>query len=314
MKKILIILLVLSIALVSCKKEHNVPSAKHEENSAEKYPVSFAVAPFDVQTGTLSVHSAAKKTSALKDNFKYLYYYVTKQSDSIHVIKTIKQQSTDQDFGRINDTLAAGKYNIFIVGAARPDVEVFTGTHDFYYPGLLLGYEGQDGHRPPTSIGDNFYKKLPITVSQLSFQDVKLDRIVGKVNIKITDPIPAGVSKIVVDFNSVPDVFDMYTGKQAIINEGTGLTVTQTYVVKSGDVGKTGLTIGDYFWEGSLWVLVKYYDANGVEIDQKIPTGNWDLKANTVVTFSGKLFSISTGFNVGVNSNWGEQIDQPFEF
>jgi hypothetical protein len=314
MKKILIILLGLSASLISCKKEHSVPSAKHEENSAEKYPVSFAVAPFDVQTGTLSVQSAAKKTSTLKDNFKYLYYYVTKQSDSLHVIKTIKQQSTDPDFGRVIDTLAAGKYNIFIVGAARPDVDVFTGTHEFYYPGLLLGYVDQDGHRPPNSIGDNFYKKIPITVSKFSSQDVKLNRIVGKVNVKITDAIPSGVSKIVVHFNSVPDVFDMYTGKQAIINEGTGLTITQTYVVKPGDIGKTGLTIGDYFWEGSLWVDISYYDVNGNQVDQKIPTGNWDLKANTVVTFSGKLFILSTGFNVGVNSDWGPQINQPFEF
>lgn len=313
MKKILIILLVLSVGLVSCKKEHSTPSAKHEENSTEKYPVSFSVAPFDVQVGTLSVNSTAKKTSALKDNFKYLYYYVTKQSDSLHVIKTIKQQSTDQDFGRIVDTLAAGKYNIFIIGAARSDVEVFTGTHEYFYPGLLLGYEGQSG-RPITSIGDNFYKKIPITVSKLTSQDVKLDRIVGKVKVKITDAIPAGVSKIVVDFNAVPQVLDLYTGKEAIINQGTGLTVSQTYIVKPEDIGKTGLTIGDYFWEGSLWVMVSYYDVNGVQVDQKIPTGNWDLKANTVVTFSGKLFNISTVFNVGVNSDWGAQIDQPFEF
>ncbi|MDR6945089.1 hypothetical protein [Mucilaginibacter pocheonensis] len=314
MKKILTILLGLSAGLISCKKEHIATSAKHEESSAQKYPVSFAVAPFDVQTGTLSLHSTAKKTSALKDNFKYLYYYVTKQSDSLHVIKTIKQKSTDEGFGRINDTLAAGKYNIFIFGAARSDVEVFTGTEDFYYPGLLLAYEGYNGHRPPNSIGDNFLKKISITVGKMTNQDVKLDRIVGKINVKITDPIPSGVSKIVVNFNSVPDVLDLYTGEEAITNSIGGETVTQTYIVKPEDVGKTGLTMGDYFWAGGLWIDLSYYDLNGNQVDQKIPTGSWLVEANKAVTFSGKLFSISTGFSVGVNSGWESETDQPFEF
>ena len=314
MKKILIILLGLSAGLISCKKENRIPSAKHEENSAEKYAVSFAVAPFDVQTGTLSVQSAAKKTSALKDNFKYLYYYVTKQSDSLNVIKTIKQQSTDPNFGRVTDTLPAGKYNIFIIGAARSDVLVFTGNETLYFPGLFLAYEGQNFHRPPNSIGDNFYKKIPITVSKYSNQDVKLDRIVGRVNVKFTDAIPPGVSKIVVNFNSVPDILDLYTGVEAVTNSVGGETVTQTYIVKPGDVGKTGLTMGDYFWEGGLWIDVTYYDLNGNEVDRKVPTGSWVIEENTIVTFSGKLFNLSTGFNVGVNSDWGPQINQPFEF
>jgi hypothetical protein len=313
MKKILIILLGLFAGLISCKKEHSAPSAKHEENSAEKYPVSFAVAPFDVQTGTLSVQSAAKKTSALKDNFKYLYYYVTKQSDSLKIIKTIKQKSTDANFGMVTDTLRAGKYNIFIIGAARSDVLVFTGNETLYFPGLFLAYEGQNFHRPSTSIGDNFYKKIKVTVSKQSNQDVKLDRVVGRVNVKITDAIPAGVSKIVVNFNAVPDILDLYTGVEAVTNYNNS-DVTITYNVKPGDVGKKGLTIGDYFWGGYLWIDVNYYDSNGNLVDRKVPTGSWGVEPNTVVTFSGKLFNISTVFNIGVNSDWGPQINQPFEF
>jgi hypothetical protein len=312
MKKIIIILLSLSAGLLSCKKENKAPSADPDETSGKKYPVSFTVSPFDVQTGTLSVQSTAKKTMALSDNFKYLYYYVTKKSDSLKVIKTIKQKYTDEGFGRIYDSLLPGKYNIFIFGAARPDVDVFTGNETFYYPGLLLAYGGT-AHRPSNSIGDNFLKKIPITVSKFSEQEVKLDRIVGKVNVKFTDAIPAGVSKIVVNFNAVPDVLDLYTGQEAITNDSDE-TVTITYNVKPGDVGKTGLTIGDYFWAGGLWIDVTYYDLKGNEVDRKVPTGSWVLKANTITTFSGKLFSVSTGFNVGVNNAWGPETNLPFEF
>jgi hypothetical protein len=313
MKKYLTLAIALSLALASCRKNNNSKPVKVDELNFLKYPVSFGVAPFEVQTGTLSTQSLGKKTQALKDNFKYLYYYVAKQSDSINIIKTIKQKSTDVDFGMVNDTLPAGKYNIFIIGAARNDLYAFTADENFgMFHTLLVAYEGKNFPRPSTSIGDNFYKKLQITVSKPNTALVKLDRIVGKVNVKILDAIPAGVSKIVVSFIDVPEYFDLYTGVGAASRSNT--TISVSYKVKAADVGKKNLIIGDYFWAGGLWVELSYYDTNGNLIDQKIPTGGYNLEANSIVTFSGKLFSKPTSFNVDVNSDWSKELNYPFEF
>ncbi|MXV52849.1 hypothetical protein GS399_17895 [Pedobacter sp. HMF7647] len=322
MKKILSLLVVCVMIAAACKKDSGKLENKPDGTATgQKFPVSFKVSEFSSNVSPFPAQGNHKgqKVSGLSDQIKYLYYYVAKESDSLTMLKSIKQvystnpDSPDNyDFGFLQDTLPAGKYQIYIIGSNRPDADVYFIKEEQIYtpPGVYLDFTNWD---ETNDIGDNFYKKLHLTVTQASPNEVKLDRLVGKVNVKALDAIPQGISKVKVCFGTGSFLFDLGSGN-GIYHSGSIPFRTIEYLIKPEDIGKKDLTLSTYFWEAGVSVNLYIYNAAGEEIDHKFVSNGVSLKKNTMVTFSGKFFSLGQGFRVTLNDQWGPETNQGFEY
>ncbi|MXV52848.1 hypothetical protein GS399_17890 [Pedobacter sp. HMF7647] len=317
MKKILSLLVVCAMIAAACKKDSGKLENKPDETATvKKFPVSFKLSGFTSDVGTFPAQGVRKgqTVSDLSDDIKYLYCYVSKDNDSLKLFNMVKQSySSDPDnFGLLLDTLPAGKYQVYLIGSNRSDVDVafIEGEDPYLRPGVYLDFT----KRPVTEdMGDNFYKKIYLTVNEAAVTNVTLNRFVGKVNVKALDAIPEGVSKVKVNFSTNEYSYNLNSGKGVNYPGGSQPVRTIEYIIKPEDVGKKDLTLSFYYWDGGGIELYTYNSA-GDEIEEKFVSTGFKLAKNSIVTFSGKFFSIDQAFNINVNNQWGPETNQGFEY
>ncbi|MFA6087089.1 hypothetical protein [Mucilaginibacter sp.] len=311
MKKYLLLIMTVAIIFFSCKKE-NADKIVTDNPTLSKtlYPVVFN---FSVlQTNGVKTNSLS--TLALKDQIKYLHYFVfSGPFEPINELKPFKQKtqkSTDQNFGNITDSLPAGQYSIFFVGAqalGNVSMERKIAT-DLY--GVPIFYYNN------SSIYDTFNKRLDLIVSAPVNQAVELTRITTKITIKLTDQMPANAATIKVSFEDFP------VGADLLLNIGNHRphsdidpypTATFSFPVNDDDKGKTGFTLSTLVWPHFYpTISIDCIGLNGEliahkELSRAIP----QLNANTNYIFSGKLFSQSA-FSITINDEWNAPVNVPF--
>jgi hypothetical protein len=321
MKNKLLILTTLCALLFSCKKSSvNVDSPGPVTDSAAMQSVSFNLSGFSGGTEPLS---STQKTvnaiavSALKDQVKYLYYfaYAVDVNTAITLKKKIVQKSTDAGFGTIKDVLPSGKYKIYFFGGqAEGDAKLVnknTGAGPlepiFYYKDSV--------------IHESFWKKMDLVVNSTKDTSVVLTRAVSKITVKLTDAIPQEAATIKMHITDFPIGYDLDLGNgepRGRYSDEYYPTKTFTYVLNSGDKGKTNYTISEFVWPFAFAdITIDSYNGAGALISSKKLPKNFNdvlinVKRNTNYIFTGKLYQSTNTFTVSADTTWNAPITKPF--
>jgi hypothetical protein len=184
MKKLIYILLIAPFLLFSCKKERGF-SAK--QPASKKYAITVNVANFTQKQGTFalrkgSAHLASTDTITNLNGYIDEVAYVVVDTN-FAVIKTIRQDSTMANLGTITDSLAAGRYYIYVV-AGKKGLRL-TAPTDAYDYGANAWQDTFWGGIINLIVGDHNLSKTVI-----------LTRAVGKLELQVTDNIPANADSL----------------------------------------------------------------------------------------------------------------------
>ncbi len=292
MKKAVFLLGMMTIIFFSCKKEHSTSTPP-----GKKYRVTFNVANFTSRQSNLAVKHGA---SSLADTVNasagigILYYAVYTGGIGVHG-RILKQDSSMADFGTVIDSLPAGQYQVVFVGGKNGLIETYTGrtaADNFSYPG--------------NKWQDTFWDEFVITIGSGNIsQNVTLKRVVGKLELDITDNIPANADSLVITVDPEATNF---------VNDGgmpspPGGTVTYSEKIPAGAIGHSNFTmdriIGNTAVTATVTITCK---DSGNQTIATATASNVTIQANTKTILSGNLFSTSPAsqhFTIKADTAWG---------
>ena len=299
MKKSLLIAALAVSLFSSCKREHSAT-----DPSGKKYKVSFNVTNFVQKQAAFALrHHASNLASSdtLTDLSTYLdvLYYIVYGSDGHAVRMPLMQDSTDcSSMGMITDSLPAGTYQIAII-AGKQGLVInnygFTASANFGYGGYFWQ--------------DTFWDEFTITVGSSNInQDVTLKRVVGKLEVKILDNMPASADSLSVTIN--PEILSKQVDGGT--NNGSTPTASSTFTVAipASAKGLPNFTldrlVGDTQDINTVTITCK--DA-GNNILGTATVNNVVFTNNVKTILSGNLFGASGGansqsFTVKVDTAW----------
>jgi hypothetical protein len=285
MKKLIVALMLTGI-LFSCKKEH-VPA-----DEQVKKPVTIRVPDFTTSREDLRVNT----DSSLAGITDLYYFSYTSAGAKVH---QMHQDTTDPDFGTFVDSLVPGNYQIVVMASQKPLMINTTapnfGSH-YVDPGMAS----------PTTwhpYKDFFYKDQAITVpatGNTGVLDLNLDRHVGKVQVNILDALPANHvngSISVTFFDPVAEV-NIYSGYARDKSWGKSMNMTRVNQHRFEDF-MFGI-------DDSFELRIDYKDQyTGAPLQKVVP--NIIILPNQRTIVQGNLYSggPNAGFQVKVNQSWG---------
>lgn len=146
-----------------------------------------------------------KKTeNKLKDHISKLRYFVMQPYGNVGgelaLVKQIEQDydSDPEKFGKTSFDLENGEYTVFVIGEERNEMKGYS-AFNYAAPRVFLSF----GYGEIGPIGDIFMSRQKIVVNNGDITaDFILNRIVGQLEVKITDAIPAGITHIDVMVNN----------------------------------------------------------------------------------------------------------------
>jgi hypothetical protein len=285
MKKALLLAVLVSVYLFSCKKDNKSPSGT-------KYKVKFNVSGFSQQivdvasknkqlTG-FNADQAAPTTYAID----VLHYYAYDSSNKL--VTSINQDSTFSSFGTIDDSLLPGTYSIVIAGS-KAGVVYNPGTN--YLAGNIGGY---------VPWHDTFFQEFSLTVgTQPINQNVTLKRIVGKLSVLITDKLPATASTLSITVN---EAYSYYFSVQA---PSSLYQYTFTNTIPASAIGTANYKQSIIMMNtlSPFTAVIACADATGKVLAQST-IANVSLQQNTETILSGALFGSNVGFGLTLNQVW----------
>jgi len=297
MKKVLPVLSLILLLFAACKKSDN-SEAEPKEEDKPKYDVSFTVADFAQTVGTLSTGNS-KATTAVGDTLKnyvnYLYYRIYNSAGVL--VNSVDQEGSLSTFGTITDKLPSGAYNVLFTA----------GKYNLFIPGAQTIFSNASfGPTYGTPWNDTFVKHVQLTVGSTAIaQSVRLDRVIGGLEVVLQDAIPSNVAKVSVVFQSDVDY---------IYSTGTGTfsskPITRDFSIAASDIGQKNKKFLSYIGNtvSASSVIIRAYDsANGLLAEKTV--SNVRCYKNQKTTLTGTLFpatsSASLGFTVTVNPTWG---------
>lgn len=286
MKKFLLCALFFS-CILSCKKDHKNVALPSANSNKKTYKVHFNILADQSKTS----NSVKKSTNSLATSAitniggitNTLLYFVYNSQGNL--ITQLRQDSSTTNYGQISDTFSTGTYTIAIIAGENGPVN-YSATGKYFQTG---------GH-------DTFFKKFTITVTDDAItQDVNLERIVGQLQVKILDAIPANVTSLQFTFNdtrfsiasSSPDANNTYP----LIIGG---------ILPDSVKGTTNYSLTSYVANttASFPVVITAYDASNKVIGTA-QVNDVSCLPNTRTVLSGNLFSGSSeGFTVTFNEVW----------
>jgi len=297
MKKVLPVLSLILLLFAACKKSDN-SEAEPKEEEKPKYDVSFTVADFAQTVGTLSTGNS-KATTAVGDtlkNYVNLLYYRIYNSAGV-LVNSAEQEGALSTFGTVTDKLPSGIYNVFFAA----------GKYSLYVSGAQNNLSNAVfGPTIGASWNDTFVKQFQLTVGSTPItQAVRLDRVIGGLEVVLQDAIPANAAKVSVVFQN--DVDFIYANGTGILGPKS---MTKDFPIFASDIGQKNKKflafIGNTLSASS--VIIRAYDsANGLITEKTV--SNVRCYKNQKTTLTGTLFpatsSASLGFTVTVNPTWG---------
>lgn len=308
----------------SCKKENK----SQPESPAKKYNVRFDVSGFAQEisgSGTAKkVNDTGTPLSGQIDVLTYNVLGLNKNKVYYDLVSVITQNSTDPQFGVINDNLPAGKYQVIVFGGKTGLKAVHYSTYSAKYYSVgpyKFFYPGDNPDAPPSALywNDTFYKSLEITVSDTSANHaINLERIVGKLEITFTDVMPANAKTITYSYGAEYPIFDFQNGKPqqiygAILYPNSSdfragmVDMVKTVSVPDSAKGQTGFNLSNFIMNtgGYLTVNINCYDADSKLISTR-KIENVPVEKNKITKLTGKLFDVNANFGIDVNDNWDE--------
>jgi hypothetical protein len=226
MKKILFVAFIIPLFFLSCKKDQS----GLKNYSTKKYPVVFNVTNFVQKQGSFALrhsgHTLASSDTVtnLSSYLDVLYYVVL--DDHNNPVKEKYQDSTMANMGTITDSLPPGNYTIGIA-AGKKGMQA-TATFGI---GSFFDY-GNDPWQ------DTFFTSFPLTVSTAPIsQNVTLNRVVGKLEVQITDTIPPTADSLIVSIDGDAVNKGFLDGTQ-----GNHRTTTFHVAIPASAKGQTNVT------------------------------------------------------------------------
>ncbi|HZX58674.1 MAG TPA: hypothetical protein VFE54_08110, partial [Mucilaginibacter sp.] len=277
MKKAVFLLAMVTIIFFSCKKDHftSTPAAK-------KYRVAFNVANFTSRQSNLAIRHGARSladTVNASGAIDILYYAVYSGGIGVHGVIT-KQDSSMANFGTVIDSLPAGQYQVVFIGGKKGLIDTYTGRT-----------AADNFHYGSTKWQDTFWDEFVMTVGNGNIsQDVTLKRVVGKLELDITDNIPANADSLVITVDPEATNF---------MNDGgmpspPGGTVTYSEKIPAGAIGHSNFTmdriIGNIAVPATVTIICK---DSGNQTIASATASNVTIQANTKTVLSGNLFATS---------------------
>ena len=218
-----------------------------------------------------------------------LAYFVFPETGD-KALKYRQYKHTDEDFGIIYDTLAVGTYRIAFLAHSSPKL-TFTQSGQAYF----------------NKISDSFYTMKTITVAtgKESRHDVTLDRIVGRIEFKATDEVPANMKQFDMEIINYTTGINVLTGKGIVSSEAYKLS----YLFPEEDKGKDNTSFSFYtFIPGTAQTTgVTIKAVNNDESVNRAHTIEVTPIANKTIRYTGKLYTFSEAndrFEIAVNSQW----------
>lgn len=284
MKKILLALSFCALSFTSCKKDKDGP----------KTDVTFQFSDFNWEVGAIGKTSSRTHDvgdsvgDTLKNYAKYFYY---RAYNSSGVLVSQKTQTSDApDFGVITDVLDPGTYTVVFTASNRPlGFSRYGLTSDHFY-------DMQNGYWD-----DTFFQKKTVTVgTEPITHSVKLERIVGALEVTLLDEIPQNASKIVITAEHEQGVYELNSGKRA----ATG-TKTKEFILTAADKGQANRKFLMHILNitRGLRITITSYNSQNAVLNTKV-IDNVSFYQNRKTMLRGNLSSAST-FVVTVDPVWG---------
>jgi hypothetical protein len=294
MKKLLLLSASCLMLLSACKKDNNTKTEQPKPEE-KKYDVTFKVDGFIQAVTDFTI--PAKKTTDLGDTLKNYadnFVYRIFNADGVYV-NGVNQKVSDVAFGTVSDKLPSGTYTVWFAAAK----------------GYLFGSDptvvySKSYFSPSGTWGDTFAKSLQLTVGNTAVtQSVRLDRVVGGLEVTLEDAIPTGTAKISISYKN--DSYEYYLN--TALNVNAGQTHTKDFALAASDIGQKNkkflMHVGNT--KSASSVLIRAYDANGGLLAERT-IDNVQCYKNTKTLLTGSLFSASSGasaaFSVVVNPTW----------
>jgi len=300
MKKYLFFIM-LSCIYFSCSKDNkSTPPPTKTTTSGKTYTVNFnisAVGASTLNTNGIKQTNSIKQTDSIIPVSEFtntLEYWVYNSSGAL--ITKIFQSPGTSNYGQISDTFSAGTYNVVIIAQNN-----LSGQQTI--PQLPAPATYSTGTFK-TSGEDTFFKTFSLTVTDTTVtQNVTLNRIVGQLQVVVTDSIPANTVSV---FSSLND---------NTVSISTGLPTTTTYPIDLDIfpgivIGETNYTMTGYVANTTspFTVYITAENGSGVTfVNDTVP--NITCQANTRTILSGNLFASAypgVGFTVTFNNTWDD--------
>ncbi|MGN8069187.1 hypothetical protein [Mucilaginibacter sp. SG564] len=282
MKRALICFTLISIALLSCKKDHHTQTT---EPTGKLYPVSFNISSFS-QVNVPDNQNSKIKINAVDPSATSIVKLVYKLFDSNNVLKkTVFIKKGAPNFGTFTDSIPAGSYKA-----------VFLGLKDSAnYIGTYAGDPTRFSYYYATGIAfpETFYSNASFTVGNAPVQQsIVLQRLNSEVLVIIKDAIPPKTASITIDItgNFVCSYLD---GKSS----GSISAGIATVAITSSNIGTTNFQLGPrsvFNNTTPVTVSITAKAADGTIMVQKT-IGNVTLQPNTRTILTGNVFTNSAG-------------------
>lgn len=205
----------------------------------------------------------------------------------------LHQTSTDADFGEPQMVLDYGQHTLYFVCSRGKMPTLSTAEHSVTWG----------------TVSDTFYKALTldVTAGTGGAQTVALKRVATKLNIVVSDAIPAGTESAVITPSTWYYALDYLTGT------ATG-SQTSDIEIKLGEsfAGRENLSLSVFGLSGTdEWttdVTIKAIDADNDILGQAV-IRNAPFKANRTTKYTGKLFSGDGTFSITLDSDWDSEYN-----
>jgi hypothetical protein len=300
MKKAVFLLAMATMIFFSCKKDHSKSGP-----AGKKYPVTFNVTNFMSKQGNFAIRHGANSladTVNASGALDILYYAVYNSGIGVHGVIT-KQDSSMANFGTVTDSLPPGQYQVVFIGGKKGLIDTYSGrtaADNFSYPG--------------NKWQDTFWDEFDITIGNDGIsQNVTLKRIVGKLELDITDNIPANADSLVIKVD--PEATSLMNDGGQPMGPPFG-TVTYSEKIPAGAIGHANFTmdriIGNAVTPFTVTITCK---DSGNQTIASATASNVTVQANTKTVLSGNLFATSPAsqhFTIKADTTWGASTNYSF--
>ncbi len=298
--KTLLCTLAICVALTSaCKK------SQHATPESPKTQTTFTVADFSQTVVPMgkSGSSISDIGDTLKNYADYLIYRVYNSSGTL--VSSKDQTSSSPTFGTITDRLEPGNYTVLFVASK----DVIGYQYNSLASALIFGHDpGFDWvndvrvQRISRAWEDTFLKKISITVGTDPFiETVRLDRIVGALELNLEAGVPAEVAKITISVEYDQNTYQVNTGVRS-----STLIKTKEFTVTDSDRGQPNKKFLMHVFNVTRpqLITIKGFNTQNELVTQKV-INNVTFFQNKKTILTGNL-NVSSTFIITVNPVWDE--------
>ena len=309
MKKSILNVFILSVTLlVACKKDRT--NVQPQSNGKTKYKISFNLNGFTQQSvgkatkqGKAKVFSLLSDTASVRAMFDSIGYVLMDSRGNLVHSKIYNAKTYTNS--TISDSVVAGTYKVAIF-AGHSGIKISNADAVRIWYGTVNGMPEPDYNQ----FKDTFEQTFPVTVTNTDMnQSVSLNRIVGDIEVVITDNLPSNAYSLILQLSNDYFFYNLLNPYPYNFGGSGGFGIPpMTVIIPDSAKGKPNFTI-DYFTINTLSpvsFVVTCYSASGIIAQHAFDTTT--VKANVKKIYSGDLFGTplvpGSGSSTTVNPLW----------